>query len=253
MKLTTKQKKILIRDHSTGNNIIFACKSYPNKSFSDQITVKDIKMFVPRREKAIEEQNERKEINGEVFTPHVIVKMMASDLYDECDIHSLTLEPCCGEAPFIADLYDRVDGHCIDFDNRTGLLDMKCKKCKSAEDILDSLKSSYGVELQGDSLYLGRMNAVQDAYEWYDHLFGACPDEKTVDNMCEIVAWNIIQMDMLTFKTPTEDNNEEMCDPRIMSLWDDPVGNSPTWGIVADWQAGKPVPTRFVDIGKKVE
>ena len=81
----SKVLKSLIKDRTTGKNIIFATNAYSTKSGSiqetDQITVDLLKYFgdkliQPRVLKSLEQQNERTRKKAEVFTPSWICNKM---------------------------------------------------------------------------------------------------------------------------------------------------------------------------------
>jgi len=240
----------LLHDHSTGHSIIYANSSYPGHSFANEITSDVALTFKSRKDKCMEDQVSRKDSLGEVFTPHRVVKEMTKDYANTLAITDTTLEMCCGEAPFVADTFDMLSGDSIAFDERAGVLDIKCRHAKSTRDITAALMSTYGYELQGDSLFLARQKVLDDAAEWHEHLLGKAPDEATLKQWAEIISWNFWQMDGLTGKTPSEDEDAQAEDPRTMSLWDDPDDKAPVWAMIAEWIDGKPHPTRFIDSQK---
>lgn len=242
--------KALLQDHSTAHNIIYANSSYLGHSFADEIALDVALTFKSRKDKCTEDQVSRKDSLGEVFTPHRVVKTMTKDYVDALAITDMTLEICCGEAPFVADIFDMLSGEPVAFDDRAGVLDIKCRQAKSTGDITAALMSTYGYELQGDSLFLARQKVIRDAAEWHEHLLGNTPGDATLEKWAEIISWNFWQMDGITCKTPSEDEDAQADDPRTMPLWGDSDGKSPVWAIVAEWKDGKPCPTRFVDSQK---
>lgn len=164
---------ILLKDRTTGKNIIYATNSYGekyNKKFTDEITLDDIinnpDMIIPRYKKTKTEQKKRTAKKAEVFTPTWLCNKM-NNLIDnewfgrenvfniekekswetnknkitfpvnktpEDYINSTRLEITCGEAPFITSRYDTVTGRIIPFENRIGILDRKLRVAKECFD-----------------------------------------------------------------------------------------------------------------------
>lgn len=63
-------------------------------------------------------------------------------------------------------------------------------------------ESSYGYELQGDSLVLARENLLLSFCEHYDCKFGKLPTMKVIKQIANIISYNIFQMNGLTKQTP---------------------------------------------------
>lgn len=72
---------------------------------------------------------------GEVYTPSHIVKDMCDLAPIISDIHTTVLEPSFGNGNFLVEIYER-----------------KLKNCKTGDDILDVVKSVYGIELLEDNV-----------------------------------------------------------------------------------------------------
>lgn len=206
--MNSKIERLLLADHSTNGLIIQATGLNPLCPV-DPSTIK------PRWLKAKEEQKSRTKHNGEVFTPLWLVNKMIDNLEDEDPIRLLRyvektfLEICCGEAPFIAQLYDPVSGESIPLSERKGILDRKLQlipKDKLKEDWLYlgflALKSVYGYEYQGDSLYLARLNVLKDFIEHYEEAIGEIASEEIQEEAARIISWNFLQMDGLTYQVP---------------------------------------------------
>ena len=155
--------KTLLKDRTTGQNIIFATDVYENVSFTTEITelmlsnnAVDIR---PRVSKSSEEQTIRTRKKAEVFTPSWICNKMNN----HCDaewfgrenvfnieqshgwiptenkvefsegkswkdyVDSRRLEITCGEAPYLVSRYDVVTGEMIPIHKRIGILDRKLR------------------------------------------------------------------------------------------------------------------------------
>lgn len=155
--------RTLLKDRTTGGNIIFATDAYENMSFTTEITESmlykgevDIR---PRVSKSMEEQAMRTRKKAEVFTPSWICNKMNN----HCDtewfgrenvfnieqehewitteesisfpeekswkdyVDSKRLEITCGEAPYLVSRYDAATGDIIPIERRIGILDRKLR------------------------------------------------------------------------------------------------------------------------------
>lgn len=154
---------ILLKDRSTGENIIFASNIYNGMDFTDEITKKlidgDKVIFRPRVAKSQKEQVKRTRKKAEVFTPAWICNKMNN----QCDrewfgqdnvfnighgkqwdtveerigfpagktwkdyVLARRLEITCGEGPYLVSRYDSVTGEMIPISQRIGILDRKLR------------------------------------------------------------------------------------------------------------------------------
>jgi hypothetical protein len=131
------------------------------------------------------------------------------------------MEITCGEGVFLCTRYDSETGDIIELKNRVGLLDHKLHKLidsffnrntdktKSKELFYSYLiriaKSMYGYEYQGDSLLMARINNLMSYIEYYSYLFGEDMDSRVVEELADIISWNIFQMDGLTQCIPQKE------------------------------------------------
>lgn len=154
----------LLKDRTTGKNIIFATEISDDIHFTTNITkdllLKDNRIDIrPRVSKSLEEQVKRTRKKAEVFTPSWICNKMNN----HCDteffgrenvfniedgqkwipndekiefpagktwkdyVESKRLEITCGEAPYLVSRYDTVTGEIIPIHQRIGLLDRKLR------------------------------------------------------------------------------------------------------------------------------
>ncbi len=157
---------LLLKDKTTGGNIIFATDTYSKYGFyeNDEITVGALFGFEscdiqPRVFKDQSEQTDRTRKKAEVFSPTWICNKMNShcdsdwfgreDVFNTPDgqmwnttaekisfsdkkdwkkyIDSRRLEITCGEAPYIVSRYDATTGDPIETKNRIGFLDRKLR------------------------------------------------------------------------------------------------------------------------------
>ena len=180
-----------------------------------QIDYSDV---LPRHQKDISTQKERTDKNAEVFTPVSIVKKMNDDFDVNYNgsyldyIKRTCLEATCGEAPFLASLYDASSGEEIPIGKRVGILDRKLKHIPeniSKQEWVElanlALKSTYGFEWQEDSIFIARRNLLIDTIEHYVNRFNSEPDFETTKTWATIISYNIFRMDAITFCIPETD------------------------------------------------
>lgn len=158
---------IMLKDNSSGKNIIWATSDYENNGsgfdFDSEITVNKVtgvfkELIKPRSKKTKEEKGLRIRNNAEVFTPSWICneqnnladddwfgekgvfntsnnkqwstnynKIKFSNKTWEDYVKSKRLEISCGEAPYLVSRYDTVTGKIIKIEDRIGLLDRKLR------------------------------------------------------------------------------------------------------------------------------
>ena len=133
------------------------------------------------------------------------------------------IEITCGEAPFLASLYDTVTGEAItDLNRRIGWLDRKLRivneNTTTREDWLYwakmAFKGTLGYEWQGDNLLLARENLLMSFFDYHEARFGEEPAIEDVKEVAGIVSWNIFQMDGLKFVIPRS------CHPKVIETRD---------------------------------
>ena len=186
----------------------------------------------------MEQRTERTRQHAEVFTPLRIVKKMI-DAADEqwfgrkAGFYKLSpegrvsftkektwkkyvdarrLEITCGEAPFLVTRYDVETGEALPIEERIGLLDRKLRAVsENAADIdewkawaLRAVQAIYGYELQGDNLLIARVNLLCSAEEHHLHRWKRKPDKAWLERLCNVISWNLWQMDGLRGCVPTE-------------------------------------------------
>lgn len=246
--------EILLKDHTTKKNIIWATDSYvtihgKNDPFaiSNQIKHELVtgvygKLIQPRAVKSIEEQKRRTKDKAEVFTPLKIVGQM-NKMVDSSDsknipnknnwqeyIRKLKLEITCGEAPFIVSRYDPIahTGKLIKLGSRVGFLDKKLKivsKCCHKKDewlfwAKEAYKSSYGYEWQGDNVLIARENLLYTLIDYYKDKFKRLPTLKIQEEFAEVISWNIFQMDGLKYVVPMSCHHETRVIPGAQTLFE---------------------------------
>ena len=110
----------LLRDHTTGRNILWCTHDYESNGagyqFADEILPKIITgehgtIIRLRVLKSKSEQSDREKDMAEVFTPSWVVKMMVD--YVNIEVNTPSLELTCGEAPFLVSRYDATTGEPI--------------------------------------------------------------------------------------------------------------------------------------------
>lgn len=251
---------ILLKDRTTNKNIVWASPSYEGmgKPFcADQPIKKSLiigpydSIIQPRVEKNKRNQDVRTRKRGEVFTPPWLIDKQVSivmieigDISFESFIALRWIELACGEGPYIVTRYDSITGDIIPVDKRVGFLDRKLQRI-AEQSITEkefikwskiAYESSYGYELQGDSLLLARENLLLSFCEYYNHKFGELPSMKVIKQIAIIISYNIFQMNGLTNKTPYSDESKDNIQ---LNLFDE-VNNQEMQGdkftLVKDWE-----------------
>ncbi len=126
------------------------------------------------------------------------------------------LEITCGEAPYLASRYDTTTGEFIKVEDRIGLLDRKLRVINENVDSLNNwiaavevaYQNIYGFEWQGDSLLLAREALLITFIENFIHKFQAEPTLEAIQNIAQIISWNIWQMDGLKGVVPNSCKDE---------------------------------------------
>ena len=250
----------LLRDHTTGKNIVWATHDYESlgsmydyhsEILPDLITGERGMVIRPRVLKSKEEQTDRVKDMAEVFTPSRVVKMMVD--YVDIDISTLCMELTCGEAPFLVSRYDATTGQPIAIGERVGVLDRKLRMVNeqqlSDEDWLGQVRlafqTTYGYEWQGDNLLLARENLLYTFADYYEERFGAAPDITLLQDFAKIISWNLWQMDGLSYSIPREKTDEPQ--QTQLSFFDEtPAEAPPPFCIIKDWQKGETI--KVIDI-----
>jgi hypothetical protein len=125
-------------------------------------------------------------------------------------IQDTRLEITCGEAPYITSRYDTTTGEFIPVINRIGILDRKLRvineNVNSSTEWLKAAQTAYkntfAFEWQGDSLLLAREAMLITFIENYNSKFEKEPLLKSIQNIANIISWNVWQMDGLKGVVP---------------------------------------------------
>ena len=120
------------------------------------------------------------------------------------------LEMTCGEAPYLASRYDSVSGEIIPVKDRIGLLDRKLRVVSENVDsepewyawAKKAIQSTYGYDWQGDNVLLARENLLFTFMDYYENKFGVPPIKHYLNEIANILTWNIFQMDGIKFVIP---------------------------------------------------
>jgi hypothetical protein len=131
-------------------------------------------------------------------------------------VRDTRLEISCGEAPYLVSRYDTTTGEFIQIENRIGILDRKLRVVNEnldsitewIESVETAYKSTYGFEWQGDSLLLAREALLITFIENFTYKFETEPTPETIQNIAQIISWNIWQMDGLKGVIPNSCKDE---------------------------------------------
>lgn len=227
--------KILLSDRSRKRNIIWATDVCKGGDWEGPICQSAVPTIRPRAFKEGAEKQARSKTHAEVFTPFEVVSRMTETLWEDPEGHDETyLEITCGEAPFITSRYDAATGNPIPLEERIGILDRKLQETeKSAEDDEDwieraeaALKSVYGYEFQGDSLFIARVNVLNTFLENFEARFHRLCDRDLLLKEANIISWNFWQMDGRTQSSPVKGKSRVVNDlfndnpPCRIRFWD---------------------------------
>lgn len=216
---------LLLKDKTTGENIIWATDTHSDFEEKDRMNEKDIllhsEVIKPRVEKSLDEQKTRTKKKAEVFTPTWVCNRM-NDNIDKSSktktwkeyVDLRVLEITCGEAPFLVSRYDTVTGEPIPLENRAGLLDRKLRvvgkntnsKEKWIEWAIRAFEASYGYEYQGDNLLIARINLLLTFIDYYKDCWGEDPDKRLLRRIANKITWNVWQMDGLKNTVPLRED-----------------------------------------------
>lgn len=294
--LLDRTRSTVVKKH----NILWATDSYATHKPNSEIKIEDITgentyLIQPRITKSKEEQKARTQGKAEVFTPKEIVAEMnqqadwtgdnwpATKENWQAYVSELHLEITCGEAPFIVGRYNATSGKkVLKLGDRVGFLDRKLqtvsKYCNDETEWLTWTKiayqSSYGYEWQGDNLLLARENLLYTFIDYWNDKF---PTEQIdlnkkvsnyhislLQNIAEIISWNIFQMDGIKFVVPMSCKNDVITEdiPPMLALLgekskktrvrvcegcakNDPFKHNGKYTYIMDWRKGKKI--KFVD------
>ncbi|WP_051621776.1 Eco57I restriction-modification methylase domain-containing protein [Ruminobacter sp. RM87] len=141
-------------------------------------------------------------------------------------VDSRRLEITCGEAPYLVSRYDASTGDLLVPPKcRIGILDRKIRivneNTATHEDwvkwVIRAYESSYGYEYQGDNLLIARINLLLTFTNYYEERWKQLPDNKLLNRIANIIAWNIWQMDGLKDVVPL---GKPLCEYKQLSLFD---------------------------------
>ncbi len=223
--------EILLRDHTTHQNIIWASSDYPFDK-TDPIRAEDVHLIIPHFMKSKDARKRRKKLRAEVFTAPFICKLQ-NDLIDDGSIKpdefidATMLEITCGEAPYLASRYNVVDGSPIALDARVGLLDRKLRLVNQKVDNRNdwcnlarrAYQSIYGYEFQGDNLLLARCNLLLTAEDYYRAEFRDSLPQDFLKELADIISWNLWQFDGIKNTVPFQDNSTGLFNNCLIRDW----------------------------------
>lgn len=133
-------------------------------------------------------------------------------------VDSRRLEITCGEAPYLVSRYDVSTGELITpLIRRIGMLDRKLRivneNTETSEEwvkwTVRAFEASYGYEYQGDNVLISRINLLLTFLDYYEGRWGQKPDDNLTEQIANIIAWNVWQMDGLKDTVPLGKPYEE--------------------------------------------
>ncbi len=160
-------------------------------------------------------------------------------------VDALRMEITCGEAPYLVSRYDTTTGKYIDVKRRIGLLDRKLRIVNENTSnelewykwVVRSFQSIYGFDFQGDNLLLARENLLYTFIDNLEYKFNRKPKISELEEISNIISWNIWQMDGLYFTVPFT-NNQSIEMVQQLSLFQDEEF-IPKYCVVKDWNSAR--------------
>ncbi|HEL9644764.1 TPA: Eco57I restriction-modification methylase domain-containing protein [Streptococcus suis] len=254
--------RTLLKDRTTNKSIVWATHSYEllGKGFGlyDRITPSKVtgpyaNLIQPRSEKSKYDQKDRTKVRAEVFTPTWLVKKQI-DAVDH-DFQGLALEDyldlkwleiTCGEAPYMVSRYDTVTGQALDLEERVGFLDRKLHRLSEEvheeeawfQGAVTAYQNAYGYEYQGDSLLLARENLLASFIDYYQAKFDKEPSPSQKQTIAQIISYNVLQMDGLTYTSPYSEQAKEAVQ---LSLFEEIAEQTsqPQKAQIKDWKTNE--------------
>ncbi|HFI0239320.1 TPA: Eco57I restriction-modification methylase domain-containing protein [Streptococcus suis] len=254
--------RTLLKDRTTNKSIVWATHSYEllGKGFGlyDRITPSKVtgpyaNLIQPRSEKSKYEQKDRTKVRAEVFTPTWLVKQQIDavdqDFRDqdlEAYLDLKWLEITCGEAPYMVSRYDTVTGQALDLEERVGFLDRKLHRLSQQvheeeawfQGAVTAYQNAYGYEYQGDSLLLARENLLASFIDYYQAKFYQEPSPSQKQTIAQIISYNVLQMDGLTYTSPYSEQAKEAVQ---LSLFEEIAEQTsqPQKAQIKDWKTNE--------------
>lgn len=254
--------RTLLKDRTTNKSIVWATHSYEllGKGFGlyDRITPSKVtgpyaNLIQPRSEKSKYEQKDRTKVRAEVFTPTWLVKQQIDavdqDFRDqdlEAYLDLKWLEITCGEAPYMVSRYDTVTGQALDLEERVGFLDRKLHRLSQQvheeeawfQGAVIAYQNAYGYEYQGDSLLLARENLLASFIDYYQAKFDQEPSPSQKQTIAQIISYNVLQMDGLTYTSPYSEQAKEAVQ---LSLFEEIAEQTsqPQKAQIKDWKTNE--------------
>lgn len=272
--------EILLTDFTTKKHIYYA-NTDDSHSFTEPLTINSNP--VSRVLKTNSDKTNRKKKMAEVFTPVWTINKMLNSIeessgfknsftvgedknYKCCDDYKQMsgdelanylkftyLEITCGEAPFITTRYDTISGEDVPLEDRVGILDRKFKILNlvgKSDPVLyfrlavSTIKSVYGFDYQGDSLFLARKNVLLTFIENFVDTFNVYPPEIILVNIAIIIQRNFWQMDGILYTLPFE--SDKRLKDKMKTKYPDEL-----YCKIYDWQNRKEI--YFKDMVKNNE
>lgn len=241
-----KVQRSLIACRSTGKNITWQTYDYTERygfEEEDELTLEVITATPPiicrSSEKTKIKRTDRAFFKAEVFTPLNLINKMNNLIDNEWFGYPVNfssqepilfknpektwkdyvkfkkLEITCGEAPYVVHKYDPIHGSLIGISGRSGFLDRKlrviCENEKNHDPWLEwaevAYTHSYGYELQGDNLFISRLNHLDTFVDFYEKMFDQRPCEEYIARFAYIISHNFWQMDGLNGKIPSSEED----------------------------------------------
>ena len=181
-------------------------------------------------------------------------------------IADIRFEVTCGEAPYLTSRYGTTTWEYIQIKNRIGFLDRKLrvinenikKRYYWLKYTEQAFKSIYGYEFHGDSLLLARESLLYTFIENYYEKFLEEPKLEDIQNIANIISWNLWQMDGLKCVIPNSCTDKIRIEQDIFDNTtkiniecqgckkNNPYLHNGIYCTIMDWEENKTI--KFVDM-----
>lgn len=239
-------------DHTTGSNITWGTQpNYIQRVAAHEfIKYQDLKKIQPGHLRGFKQNMP---IHTRRFIESGIPQQLLDPLYTTNDsrqsvtdevsfVRKKWFEPNCGEAMVFTTTYSPVSGRQLPIEDRTGLLDAKLRVVSQTCHNQDlwllfaryAVGSCYGFSLQGDVLFLARVNILNSVLDAFKKKFNRAPDFSDVEYFAHIISWNFFQLDGSNLSVPHHSIQHGA--PLYTPIAEEADPNSPVSPIVYDWE-----------------
>lgn len=210
----------LMADQTTGENITWGVQpSYIQRVAAHEfIKYQDLKRIARGHNRNVHyplPSNYRYFINAgipeELLNPNYVSDGSRKTITHEVSfLRKKWMEADCAEGFTLATVYAPASGRILPVNERTGFIDIKLNLISRLCDSPDAwiilaryaVGSCYGFEVNGDNLFLTRINVLSSILDFFKNKFDSPLNFQEVEEFANIISWNIFQLDGYTHSIP---------------------------------------------------